>query len=121
MSSRFSSVPPTVADRLRHILHSIEEIQGLLADASQQEFADNRLLCLAVERLLEFVREASRHIPAEAKERTPEIPWRRIADLGNRLRHAYHQINSDLLWFIAKDDLPPLRAVIERLMAQDRA
>jgi uncharacterized protein with HEPN domain len=62
-------VPPTVADRLRHILHSIEEIQGLLADASQQEFADNRLLCLAVERLLEFVREASRHIRAEAKER----------------------------------------------------
>jgi uncharacterized protein with HEPN domain len=69
-------VPPTVADRLRHILHSIEEIQGLLADASQQEFADNRLLCLAVERLLEIVCEASRHIPAEAKERTPEIPWR---------------------------------------------
>jgi uncharacterized protein with HEPN domain len=69
MSSRFSGVPPTVADRLRHILHSIEEIQGLLADASQQEFADNRLLCLAVERLLEFVREASRHIPGEAKER----------------------------------------------------
>jgi SulP family sulfate permease len=33
-------VPPTVADRLRHILHSIEQIQGLLADASQQEFAE---------------------------------------------------------------------------------
>jgi uncharacterized protein with HEPN domain len=109
-------VPPTVADRLRHIHQAIVEIESLLANKSRQEFADDRLLRLAIERLLEIASEASRHIPEETRQRASDIPWRRVADLGNRLRHAYHQVDPDLLWNILGGDLSALKGAVDRLM-----
>jgi len=49
------------------------------------------MLRLAVERLLETISEALRHIPVDMKAKEPKINWRRLADLGNWLRHAYHR------------------------------
>jgi uncharacterized protein with HEPN domain len=43
-----------------------------------------------------------------------------MADLGNFLRHAYHDLNSDILWRIVKEDLPPLKAFAERIMREER-
>jgi uncharacterized protein with HEPN domain len=114
-------VPPSLADRIRHIIRAIDDIQGLLADASRQEFADDRFRRLAVERLFEIISEASRYIPDEAKNRQRDIQWRRMADLGNRLRHAYHLVDADTLWDIAKHDLPPLKVFVEKLIEEDRA
>ncbi len=50
-----------------------------------------------------------------------DMPWRDIADLGNLLRHAYHQVDVDILWNIAKDDLPTFRAAIMQLIAEHQA
>lgn len=97
-----------------HIEHS-------LADVEYQEFADDLFLRLAIERLLEIISEASRKIPAELKATAPEIAWRRMADLGNRLRHAYHRIEPEILWRIAHQDLAPLKAFIERIMHEEHS
>lgn len=111
-------MPPTISDRLRHILRSIEEIEALVADKTAQEFAGDRLLRLAIERLFEIVSEASRHLPEQLRKSEPDIPWRRIADLGNRLRHAYHQVDPELLWNILGGDLDALRGAVKRLMIE---
>jgi uncharacterized protein with HEPN domain len=58
---------------------------------------------------LEIISEASRLLPAALKETKPEISWRKVADFGNVLRHAYFGVNSDIVLRIAKDDLVPLR------------
>ena len=112
-------MPPSLSDRLLHILSAIEEIQAILADIDKGSFAEDRLRLLSVERLLEIVSEASRHLPAEVRT-DAELPWRAIADLGNLLRHAYHTVDVDALWYIAKDDLPPLKAAVERLLTAER-
>jgi uncharacterized protein with HEPN domain len=49
------------------------------------------------------------------------VPWRDIADLGNLLRHAYHRVDVDVLWHTAKADLPGLKVVILRLIAEHQA
>jgi len=54
----------------------------------QAGFAADRFRQLGIERCLEIISEASRHIPDDAKARHPEIPWRRVADIGNRIRHS---------------------------------
>jgi uncharacterized protein with HEPN domain len=48
----------------------------------------------------------------------PELPWRQIRDLGNVLRHAYDKIIIEMLWLIVVRDLPPLKAVCERMLSQ---
>jgi uncharacterized protein with HEPN domain len=110
------TVPPSLADRLQHILDAIADIEKGLSGKSPAEFSQDRLLRLAIERLLEVISEASRHIPDQVKARDPTIPWRRVADLGNVLRHAYHRVDPDVLWAIAINDLPALRSLIDSVI-----
>ncbi len=99
------------------MLSSIEEIETLLTGVSKVAFANDRVRRLALERLLEILSEASRHLP-EGLRSTVDVPWRDIADLGNLLRHAYHRVDPDMLWYIANNDLPSLKATIKELRAR---
>jgi uncharacterized protein with HEPN domain len=109
-------VPPTLADRVRHILRAIGEIESALAGFDLKQFEGDLLLRLAVERLLEIVCEASKYIPADTKAGEPDIPWQKIADFGNRLRHAYHSIDAAIVWQIATEDLEPLKNLVEQIV-----
>lgn len=109
-------MPPTVADRVRHILEAIENIERALAGKSREEFANDLLLRLAVERLLEVICEASRYIPQDTKAEDPSIAWPKMVDFGNRLRHAYHRIDTDIVWEAVRNDLPPLKSFVERII-----
>jgi uncharacterized protein with HEPN domain len=112
-------VPPTLADRLHHVLHVIENIERFLNGKLQEDFANDQLLRLAVERSLEIVSEASRRIPAEVKARETQIEWQRMAELGNFLRHACHDLNPTTLWRIVESDLKPLKAFAERILREE--
>lgn len=71
----------------------------------------------AIERWLEIISEASRHVPEELKAKEPAIPWRQIADIGNIIRHSYDRLDEATLLEIVEDDLPVLREASERLYA----
>jgi uncharacterized protein with HEPN domain len=113
-------VLPTLGDRLEHILDCIAELKGLFESTSQDRFVENRLLRAAAERWCEIISEASRHIPEDMKEREAAIDWRRMADLGNRLRHGYHSIDPTVLWDIGRNDLTPSREFVERVIREER-
>jgi uncharacterized protein with HEPN domain len=74
----------------------------------------DRMLNLALVRLMEVVGEAATRVPEEFRSRYPEVPWRDVADLRNRLIHGYDAVNFDILWTIVRTDFPPL---IEKLEA----
>jgi uncharacterized protein with HEPN domain len=94
-------VPPTLNDRLTHILTAIETIE---------DFAANLPVRLAVERALEIICEASHRLPENIKARETSIDWKRMVYFGNLLRHAYHRVDPKLVFEIASRDLPPLKA-----------
>jgi uncharacterized protein with HEPN domain len=108
-------VRPTISDRIGHIAAAIANIQHILAGQTRDSFANNLVIRLAVERLLEVISEASRFIPSDLKAKEPGVNWRGLADLGNWLRHAYHRTDADLLWTMVEDDLEPLKNFVERV------
>ncbi len=110
---------PTLADRVRHILEAIEDIERFLAGKTQEDYAADDFLRLAIERLLEIICEASRHIPECVKKSETSIPWQKIVDFGNRLRHAYHRVDAAIVWSIVQNDLPPLKAFVERVIREE--
>ena len=112
-------MPPTLADRVRHILEAIIQIERAVAEISYQQFADDVFLRLAIERLLEIISEVCRKVPADFKANAPEIAWQKMADLGNRLRHAYHRVEPEILWRIAHEDLVPLKQFVERVLRDE--
>jgi uncharacterized protein with HEPN domain len=108
-------VQPTIGERFAHIDAAIDNIREALADQTKATFTDSLILRLAVERLLEIISEASRHIPSDMKAGEPQINWRRLADLGNWLRHAYHRTDPGILWDMVANDLEPLKMFVKRV------
>ena len=90
-----------------------------MSGVTQEAFLSDTLLKAAVERWMEIISEASRHIPAERKAKFPDLNWRDIAGFGNVLRHDYEAVQPDILWDSARDDLPKLRDVIETMIAAE--
>ena len=109
-------MPPTLGDRVVHILEAIEEIERAVAGKKFAAFSGDRFLRLGIERLLEIVCEASRHIPEQMKAKQTDIAWHKMIDFGNRLRHAYHNVDAAIVWNIIRDDLPPLKSFVRQII-----
>jgi uncharacterized protein with HEPN domain len=109
-------MPPTLGDRLVHVLNAIENIRLAIGYRSLDDFKGDLFCQAAVERFFEIMSEASRYLPKELKDRDNDIAWQRLADLGNRLRHAYHRVDPEVLWNIAHNDLEPLKRFVERII-----
>lgn len=103
----------SVLARLADILDAIDGIESSVKDLSFQQFEESWLVLNAVVRGIEVISEASRHIPEELRSQHPNIPWRKIAAIGNVLRHEYDRIDPDIVWSVVVSDLQPLRSAVE--------
>ena len=113
--------PRTLAARLLDIVEAIAHVSSEAAGISLDSFkADWRKRWL-VERGVEVISEASRHLTSELKARHRDIPWRRIAGVGNVLRHEYDRVAADVLWALVRDDLPSLDKVCSEELAVEQA
>ena len=102
--------------RLHHMLDHAHEAVALAEGKTRQDLDDNRLLELALVRLLEIVGEAASRVPKEECVKYPEIPWPQIVGLRNRLIHGYDAVDLDILWQIIVHDLPPLVTALEAIV-----
>ena len=69
----------------------------------------------AVVRNLEVLGEAARQIPDEFAAGHPDVPWRKITGLRNRIVHDYFGLDLEIIWQIVRNDLPSLRATLEKI------
>jgi uncharacterized protein with HEPN domain len=101
-------VRPVLADALL----VIDRVQQAMGDRTLADYASDWLLKHAVERAVEIISEASRHLPDDVKARHPEIPWRRVAGIGNILRHDYDSIVDNVIYELVKRELPALETAL---------
>ncbi len=107
---------PTI--RLHDILEAIEGIHLARDDLSFSQFQRDWIRRKAIERGVEIISEASRHVSTELKDAEPAVPWAKIAGIGNILRHGYDHVQDDLIYEIAVDHLDELEAAVRRLLAR---
>jgi uncharacterized protein with HEPN domain len=96
--------------------HSQEAI-FLVQDKSRADLDENRMLNLALTRLLEIIGEAANRVPIEFQMENPAVSWSQIISLRNRLIHGYDSVDFDLLWYIVTHDLPELVQTLERILS----
>jgi uncharacterized protein with HEPN domain len=94
--------------RLTDIVEAINRIRGVMAGVTLEAFESDWQKRWIVERGVEIISEASRRLPDSLKARHPEIPWTKVAGIGNVLRHEYERIAAGVLWSVAHGDLLPL-------------
>ena len=79
-------------------MEAIGHIRSDMENVALESFAGDRRKRWQIERGLEIVSEASRHLPENMKARRPEIPWRKVTGIGNVLRPEYTRVAADVLW-----------------------
>jgi uncharacterized protein with HEPN domain len=101
---------------LKHILESIGEIEKNTKSLSEDEFSTSITIQDAVVRRLEIIGEAVKNLPRSFRNKNTKIPWKEIAGMRDVLIHEYFGVNIDLVWKIAKKDIPKLKKQITELL-----
>jgi uncharacterized protein with HEPN domain len=101
---------------LQQMLHHAEEAVKLGAGKTRPDLDNDRLLNLALVRLMEIIGEAANRVPTDTQLVYPRIHWLQIIGLRNRLIHGYDEVDFDILWEIVKKDLPELIVELNKIL-----
>lgn len=101
---------------MRHMLEHAGEAVSMIQEKTKEDLERNRILQLALTRLVEIVGEAAARVSEETRKKHTGIPWQQIVGMRNRLIHGYDIIDLDLLWDTITDDLPPLIRALSSIL-----
>ncbi|MBN1904380.1 MAG: DUF86 domain-containing protein [Deltaproteobacteria bacterium] len=104
--------------RLRHMLDNAEEAISLIKGKSRTSLKHERMLELALIRLVEVIGEAAAKIRDEDYEKYPTIPLTQVVGMRNRLIHGYDQLDIDILWDTIEVDLPLLVKELKKILGE---
>src|SRR5438552_28992 len=93
---------------LRHMFDFAHEACDLISGRRREDLENDRLLQLALTRLVEITGEAASRVSDKTRASLSKIPWPQIIGMRNRLIHGYDVMDLDILWDTICDDLPPL-------------
>lgn len=103
--------------RLQHILDAAGEVEIYLENVSREQFIGNSEKRFATIKQIEIIGEACNALSIELKEQYPAIPWKQIVGFRNISIHEYFGVNLQLVWEIAKNDLPELKEKMRAIFA----
>ncbi len=106
---------------LEDICVSMGRIIEYIGDLDIINFQQNYMIVDAVIRNFEIIGEASKHIPKEIIERYPDIPWNKMYSLRNIVTHEYFGIDYEMIWEIAKNELPKNLSEIRQIIELEKS
>jgi uncharacterized protein with HEPN domain len=101
---------------LRHILDECRYLRKESEENSFDDFVQNERLSKAVCRSLEIIGEASNKLTPDLKISNPQVPWREITDIRNRIIHHYFGIDYDIVWNTVTTDIPQLQEATQDII-----
>jgi uncharacterized protein with HEPN domain len=104
--------------RLNHILAEIDGVAHALDGRTRNEIAGNYLYERMIERAVQIVSEATKHLPKDLRQRHDHVAWQDIVNIGNLLRHEYYRIDGATMSIIAFSHLPTLRPTIVAMIEE---
>lgn len=97
-------------DRVRvlHMLEAANAVADFIAGRDRAALNTDRMLLFALARAVEVLGEAASRVSTETRQSAPVVPWSQITGMRNRLVHAYFDIDRDILWKTAAEEIPAL-------------
>jgi uncharacterized protein with HEPN domain len=101
---------------LKHIYDECVYLEKEYSSSSFDEFTQNGRLTRAICRSLEIIGEASNKISPAFKKHYPNIRWREMGDMRNKIIHDYFGVDFDIIWDVLRTDIPQLKIEVEKIL-----
>ncbi len=100
---------------IKDILDNMERAEAFISGMTYREFSKDIKTAYAVVRCLEIIGEAVKNIPQPVRKRYPEIPWKEMAGMRDKVIHFYFGVKFKTVWTTAKKDIPKLKPLILKI------
>jgi uncharacterized protein with HEPN domain len=105
-----------VKDYVNDIVDSMNKAVKFIEGMSYEQFIQDDKTVFAVVRALEIIGEAVKKIPEEIRVKYPEIPWKGMAGMRDKVIHEYFGVNLKYVWETVRKRIPELKPMFERLL-----
>jgi len=104
-------------DYVEDIIGAMNDALSFVKDMEYDVFLRDKKTIYAVNRALEIIGEATKNIPAFVKNRYPQIPWKKMAGMRDKVIHEYFGVDLKRVWSTVKKDIPDLKPLFEKILS----
>jgi len=105
-----------IGDYIDDIVDAMNKVLKFVEGISYEEFAQDEKTVFAVIRAIEIIGEAVKNIPEDIRREYPEIPWRGMAGMRDKVIHGYFGVNLKVVWETVKERIPEVKPIFEKML-----
>lgn len=105
---------------VKDIITSIDRINEFIGDMSYAELKKDDKTASAISRKLEIIGEATKCLPDSITEKYPEIPWKDMARMRDKIIHFYFGVDLEIIWNVVKNRLPEINVSLKKIYDSEK-